>query len=55
MIPDELYDIYRFVLEDQYEIEQHDLIVFLREPGSETEPAVVYLQHFARKDNGCVR
>jgi hypothetical protein len=49
---DELYEIYRAVLEEHMEIEQHDLIVFLREPGAEDrEPIAVYLHHYARKEN----
>jgi hypothetical protein len=48
MMPDELYDLYRFVLEDGWVIEQHELTVFMREPIAEDlEPVVIYLQRFA--------
>jgi len=47
MMPDELYDLYRFVLEDGWILEQHELTVFVREPVAEDlEPVVIYLQRF---------
>ena len=49
---DEIYEIYRFILEDHWELEQHDLILFFREPGIDTaEPAVIYLHPLIRKNN----
>jgi hypothetical protein len=48
MMPDELYDLYRFILEDHWLVDQHDLTVFLRDPEAEDDdPAVIYLQRFA--------
>ena len=49
---DELYEIYRAMLEERLELEQHDLIIFLREPGAEDrEPIVIYLYQYAYKEN----